>query len=277
MDGGALHERLRRARTACGEELSALSRRTGIRVHHLCAMEEGRFGDLPPGIYGRAAVRSFADAIGLDAAAVLAECDAQLPKAGDPIEALARKSGISRRPAAAPAVASCAEHQTCEWRLCSAAAIDAVVVGTLLMTVIALTAAVGRVPMHALGPAALPLAAVGMTLGSVYFVWFGGLCRITLGRAAVHASAQAVHHEALTVRTIAAGALLAATEDARLLVRLGLALRRGRVTPDAPSRNVPPRAHALWPLRLRGRAPALWLPAHPSASAPPPPLPPPRG
>jgi len=277
MDGGALHERLRRARAAGGEDVNALSRRTGIRVHHLRAIEDGRFGELPPGIYARATVRSFAEAVGLDAAAALAECADQLPQANDPIEALQRKAGMPPAPATPPPARLEDACPAGSWRLCSAAAIDAVFVGTLLLAVIALTAAVGRVPPNALGPAALPLAVVGVTLASVYFVWFGGLCRLTLGRAVVHALPRTGDREALTVRTIAAGALLAATEDARMLVRLGLTLARGRATPDAPSRSARPPAPAPWPLRLRGRAPALWLPASPSSAAPPPPLPPPRG
>src|SRR6185503_5400813 len=89
MDGGALRERLRRARAACGEELSTLSRRTGIRLQHLRAIEDGRFGDLPPGIYARSAVRAFAEACHLDPADVLADCEPFLPRVDDPIGALA--------------------------------------------------------------------------------------------------------------------------------------------------------------------------------------------
>src|SRR5262245_61842424 len=95
MDGAVLPERLRRARAACGEELSALASRTGIRLHHLRAIEDGRFGDLPPGIYARSAVRAFAQACRLDPDALLADCDALLPQVDDPIGALARKCGVS--------------------------------------------------------------------------------------------------------------------------------------------------------------------------------------
>src|SRR5947207_7039025 len=100
MDGGPLREQLGRARAACGEELSALSRRTGIRLQHLRAIEEGRFADLPPGIYARSTIRAFAGACGLDAAAVLADCEPLLPTVDDPINALARKvRGVSLAPA----------------------------------------------------------------------------------------------------------------------------------------------------------------------------------
>ena len=97
VEDGALRERLRRARAACGEELSALSRRTGIRLHHLHAIEDGRFGDLPPGIYARSAVRGFAEACRLDPDALLAECETLLPRVDDPIGALARKCGVAKK------------------------------------------------------------------------------------------------------------------------------------------------------------------------------------
>src|SRR5947207_12068148 len=94
------HEQLRCARAQRGEDLAALSARTGLRVHHIRAIEEGRLGDLPRGIYGRAAIRSFAAAYALDADAVLADCEVLLPRVEDPIDALARVRGIA--PSAGP-------------------------------------------------------------------------------------------------------------------------------------------------------------------------------
>jgi helix-turn-helix protein/RDD family protein len=267
MDRGPLHERLRRARTACGEDLGALSRRTGIRLHHLRAIEDGRFHELPPGIYARATVRAFAAACGLDASAVLAECDDQL----------ARKSGLPPRASAGPAPPASHEPDDSPWRTLAAAALDAACVGTILALVVLLTALVARVPVHALAPAAPTLAVVGAVLGSAYFFWFGGLCGITPGRAALHHQPYASDGGPLTLRTMAARALRAATVDARAPVDAGLMLARRRPTPDAASRNAPRRERALWRLRPRGRVPALWLPANPSGAAPPQPLPPPRG
>ena len=61
-----ISERLRQARTATGEDLAALGKRIGVRQEHLRAIEDGRFADLPAGIYGRSAVKSFAAAFGFD-------------------------------------------------------------------------------------------------------------------------------------------------------------------------------------------------------------------
>jgi hypothetical protein len=228
MDAGALRERLGRARAACGDDLSALARRTGIRESHLRAIEDGRFGDLPPGIYARAAVRAFAVACHLDPAALLAECDTFLPRVDDPIDALARRAGLPQRPSALPPSAAPAIDEAApEWRVFAAAAIDAAFVGTLLVLLVVSVALVGRVPIAALSGTPAPLALVGVLIGSGYFMWFGGLCGTTLGRLALYGP-HARDRETLVMRTIARRALAAATEEARAIVRLGLRVGRWR-------------------------------------------------
>lgn len=277
MDGGPLHERLRRARTACGEELSALSRRTGVRLNHLRAIEEGRFDDLPAGIYARSAVRAFAEAFGFDAADALAETASILPAVSDPIDALARRCGRAR-PRETPAVPdpnAADDGERVQWRTFAGAALDAAFVGALLTLVVMLVALMARAPVHTLSASAVLLALVGIVLGVGYFAWFGGLCGTTLGRFAIDGPGHARTREPLTLRRIVAGALLAATADSRAIAALGYQLTR--VRPDAPSRSAPPPGPGLWPLRLRGRAPVLWLPANRPAGGPTQPLPRSRG
>jgi Helix-turn-helix domain len=270
MDGGALRERLRRARAACGEELSTLSRRTGIRLQHLRAIEDGRFGDLPPGIYGRSAVRAFAEACGLDSAEVLADCEPLLPRVADPIDALARKCGVPASKVIARSVAALADGDArVSWRTLAAPAIDAAFIGAILTAVIGSAAFFAGVPIHAVARAALPLAIVGIVQGIGYFAWFGGLCGTTLGGLLMHAS-HARDREPLTLETIASRAWSAATDDARAILRLGVRSRQGAATLGALSRSARPPEPSLWPLRLRGRAPVLWLPENRPAVAPPP-------
>jgi hypothetical protein len=289
MDG-APHERLRRARAACGEDLGALARRTGVRLHHLRAIESGRFSDLPAGIYARAAIRAFADACGLDPAAVVAECESHLPHVPDPIDALARRHGIAvPAPATGRGSAEAASHErrwvapadenrAAQWRTFAAAAVDAAFVGTLLLLIVASVAALSRVPIGALSASAAPLALVGAVLGGGYFAWFGGLCGTTLGRMAVHAAPRASDREPLTLHAIAVRALSSATDDARAIVALGLRIARKRATPGAPQvRSVPRLARALSRLRRLDLGPARWSPASRPGAAPPQPLPRPRG
>ena len=93
MAGSTVYERLRQSRISRGDNLPSIAQRSGVRESLLLAIEEGRFSDLPRGIYGRSAIRSFANALGLDATQVLAECEQFLVPTDDPIEALARLRG----------------------------------------------------------------------------------------------------------------------------------------------------------------------------------------
>src|SRR3954470_10913357 len=91
-------EQFRLARTARGESIEAIARRTGLRVEWLQAIDEGRFRDLPAGIYARASVRTYAAALELDVHAILVRCTPLLPVAEDPIQAMRRLNGIAARP-----------------------------------------------------------------------------------------------------------------------------------------------------------------------------------
>ena len=65
-----VHERLRLAREARHEDLAAVAARSGVREHVLRALEDGRYGDLPSGLYGRTAVKAYA-AAGADVAVTI--------------------------------------------------------------------------------------------------------------------------------------------------------------------------------------------------------------
>jgi transcriptional regulator with XRE-family HTH domain/uncharacterized RDD family membrane protein YckC len=193
-----VHERLRRIRIQRGESLAALARQSGLRVEWLQAIEDGRYHDLPSGIYGRSAVRRHSGSLGLDPDEVLAFCAPLLPGVEDPISALGRLRGVTParrratsedaipvhpKPGGNPASAH-AEAPRCElpsWRLLAAAAIDAVVVVGLLIAVVTCTVASG-VPVSDLGRGAAPaFALLTFVLGACYFVVVGGLLGGTLG------------------------------------------------------------------------------------------------
>jgi len=213
MATDALHERLRKARLSRGDRLDALSRRTGIRVAWLQAIESSRYEDLPRGIYARSAIKAYADALGLDVAAALAEAEPLLPTMEDPIDGMARVRGI-RRPSPQPAASQPPERQqrfaqkatiqpapasrpsmpglrhsvlgsrssVPSWRPAAAAAIDAAVVLGMLTALIVVTVAAFRIPLHAFGPgAALAFGTVGLLMAISYFVMFGGIAGETAG------------------------------------------------------------------------------------------------
>jgi transcriptional regulator with XRE-family HTH domain len=224
-------QRLNAARKARREDLPTLAKRIGVREEHLRAIEQGRFADLPPGIYGRAAIRSFATAFGFDPAEFLAECESQLTPVAEPIHAIGKLRGV-RQPARPAAVASApvtpnAEglqlpHGACpDWRLLAAATLDTGVVVALLLFVVVCAITTMMVPLAALDHSGPAFGLMGLLLGSAYFVWFGGLGGRTFGEQLFQVEPKHAARASMTLRAIGSGALLAATDDARFIQGLG--------------------------------------------------------
>jgi len=228
-----ISERLRQARMARDEALPALAARIGVRQEHLRAIEDGRFGDLPAGIYGRAAVRSFASAMGLDGAAVLAECEALLAPLEEPIAGLARVRGIRERPASVVRTVSCdqggeapGDSPFAGWRALAAAALDACVIATLLLLVIVVAMTVLTAPPSALGRVGGAFAVMGAMIAAGYYCWFGGVAGATCGERALALEPQRPARAAVTLRLVTERAILAASQDVRWIQRAGERLGR---------------------------------------------------
>ena len=212
-------------RISRGQSLDALAPQLGVRRENLVAIEEGRFSDLPAGIYGRAAVKAFASACGFDPAEVLAACEPFLRQAEEPIEGLARIRGVARpkRPARPePPMPTVDLLESLAWRPFAAAAVDAVVIAGFLLGVVASAALSLLVPISALGRSSAWFALVGIVLGLGYFVWFGGLVGTTVGERTVGISGSSAK-SAVTLRIVATRTLRSATEDVRSIQRLGAA------------------------------------------------------
>jgi hypothetical protein len=272
MAGAALHEQLRRARARHGEDLASLSARTGLRVHHIRAIEDGRLRDLPPGIYGRAAVRSFAVAYGLDPEAAVADCDVLLPQVEDPLDALARARGVARSPATASfATAESMTVSAVRLRPFAAATLDGIVAGTLFVCLAASAALLIRAPLASLRSSTAALVLVALILDACYYVWLGGLVGTTLGELTLGPDPLPRDPRPLTLRAIALRTVWTATADARAIhvigTWIGRRLRRARADrtapPPAPSPSPPPppdHAEALtWSMNRQARVPPLPL------------------
>ncbi|MBE3562556.1 MAG: DUF4115 domain-containing protein [Hydrogenibacillus schlegelii] len=102
-----LGERLRRAREAQGLDLEALQERTKIQKRYLAYMEAGEWDKLPGAFYARAFVRRVAEALGLEAEALLQEHADELPPVDEapPAVPLRRSEPVPRRPVFGPWVA----------------------------------------------------------------------------------------------------------------------------------------------------------------------------
>jgi hypothetical protein len=226
MDVG---NRLKEARIASGEDLTALGKRIGVRQEHLRAIEDGRLGDLPRGIYGRAAVRSFATAMGLDGPALLAECEPFLAPLEEPIAGLARVHGIRERPASVARPGSPSadrDHSTDDlpfagWRPLAAAVVDASAIALLLLLVVVAAMTVLTAPPAALRSAGGAFAVMGALIAAGYYGWFGGVAGATCGERALAVEPHRVIRGAVTLRLACERAALAASQDVRWIQRAG--------------------------------------------------------
>jgi len=211
-----LHLRLRLARERRGLTLATIARDCGVRQHNLELIERNAFEDLPTGLYGRAAVRAYAAAVGLDPDAALADVVDRLRTPEDPIDGLARVRGIDRprlRPSlpglprglagvlratadgpadAAPGVARPLRLPV-SWRTPAAAMIDSsllIGIDAILLTLTALVAGVR--PSDILHEALPSMIVVFVLIAGMYFVLLGGVRRATIGAQLVQAESTAI-------------------------------------------------------------------------------------
>lgn len=241
-------ERLRQARIERGESLDLVIRRSGVRAAAAQAIEEGRFKDLPSGIYGRATVRRYCAALGLDPEPVLAVCGPLLPAVEDPIAALARMQGLplSRPRRGSEDTTSKTDQEIGDasgakgsgdalwgvpsWGLLAGAAMDAFVIVAMLLAVVTCTVAAG-VPVSAFGNgSAAAFTVIAFVLGSSYFVVLGGVAGTTLGQQLAGVRVHPGEAAALDLRTITARTVRCVFRDALFIESAGAWI--GRWTAD---------------------------------------------
>ena len=184
-----LETRLHRARVDRGIDLSDLSARTRIHPHLLRKIDEGRFAELPPGIYARSYVRAFASAVGLEPGQVVQELASVLPDVPDPVESLRDVIGEPRLTRAAVAEVTVKLPGTRG----VAAAFDAAVllsIDAALVALIALICGVDvRTLMNQAGAAVAMFCVIPVALYFVLFCGVGGrtpgawVCRLPESRA----------------------------------------------------------------------------------------------
>jgi transcriptional regulator with XRE-family HTH domain len=233
MSALSVYERLRRSRIARGEDLASVARRAGVREALLQAIEAGRFEDLPRGIYGRSAIRSFATALGLDATEVLAECDPLLPAPDDPIDALARLRGVRAAPKRVapadpePVPAILWSDSAAMWKPLAAAAIDGGIITVMLLFLVAATMTFCAAPLSAFRTSSAPaFGLMGVLLAGYYFVCFAGIGGATFGERVIRLSPACEDRTSHDLRSVLARTLRVALRDALSIHSLGDSLRR---------------------------------------------------
>jgi hypothetical protein len=94
---------LRRARLARGLTVEDVAARTRLSPRIVTLLDEGRFDELPGGLYARSYVKAFAIATGTDPEAAVARIGRLLPGVPDPVDAIRDAIGC---PAEAPPLAA---------------------------------------------------------------------------------------------------------------------------------------------------------------------------
>jgi hypothetical protein len=173
--------------------LATIARQFGVREQNLLLIEQDKLEELPTGLYGRAAVRAYASAVGLPADEVLAEVAERLRAPEDPLDGLARVRGLARQPERT--FKEILHVPTPEVSLSSAArahvanAVDGLVLLALDFLLLQLTAVVAGVRatdvLRVAAPSMLGLFAL---IAALYFVLLGGLARATVGSKIAHTS-----------------------------------------------------------------------------------------
>lgn len=161
-----IETRLHRARIDRGIDLTDLAARTRLSPQVVQKIDEGRFAELPAGVYARAYVRAFASAVGLEPTAAVQELGEFLPQADDPLDGL-RQVTRRTRPAG---------RHAARLGRAAAAVLDAAVLIAINAAAVQVIAATCGVPPGSLiqqaGPAMSLFCAIPLTL---YFIVFGGV------------------------------------------------------------------------------------------------------
>jgi hypothetical protein len=194
-------ERMRLAREEQGLDLEALARKTRIRVHQLEAVERGRFEQLPRGVYARAVVRAYAEAVGLEPNNAVAQIAPLLPEPEDAMAGIARVHGYDpparTRPVEAPPPPSGVQGEPAplpdapraRWTLdptllarASAAAIDGGILAAITGLLVAASAGAAELSVAELLAFAAPAMAMLVALiAALYFLLLGGIAGATIG------------------------------------------------------------------------------------------------
>jgi hypothetical protein len=259
-------KQMRQAREASGLDLPALERRTRVRIHLLDAVENGRFDELPRGVYARAVVRAYASGVGIDPNRAVTAIGPLLPEAEDPLDGIARVRGFGRAaspPGAPPAASVSVEPPTDELpspplprampeaaARSAAAAIDGGILAGIELLLLTLTAETAGVAVGTLIEFATPaLLMLFMLIATLYFGVLGGIAGSTAGSRLMRLDRLSRSSRPLSVALMTRRAGDVALRELSILVDVLLPLLEARVPGGRFGR---PRSETPW----AGRAPA---------------------
>jgi helix-turn-helix protein len=226
-----------------------LEERTRVRVHLLRALETGRFEDLPSGLYARAVVRSYADAVGLQSDELLSELAPLLPGIEDPIDGLARVRGVRRQPPKTTSNAALIGPLPVPPALVPmaiATVTDSAILVAIDLILLLSSARMSGVTVERLLEFAFPFMLVLWTfIGGLYFFLLGGLGGATPGSSLAGISPMVADRKPIDITVAGKRAWEFALRESSVLVELLLA---------SPTRFGPAsRSVRLWLRILQGQ------------------------
>ncbi len=183
----AAEDLLRQARLERGITLEQVILSTRLRRSFAERIDEGRFSELPPGVYARGYLRAFAIAVGADPEAILSQLSDALPEPADPLPLL-RELAKERTP---PSVLAFVTERLESWRRNDrarwllrhlAAFVDALLLlflNAIVVWAVARTCGVGvGALLNAAGGA---LASIAVVTFAIYFLLLAGVGGCTPG------------------------------------------------------------------------------------------------
>lgn len=163
MNCDVREELLHRARLARRLDLTEMAARTALSPAVLKKIDEGRFGELPAGLYARSYVRSFAAEVGLDPTSAVRDLEDLLPHAPDPMPALQE-------------IARATSPELWPMARCAAVATDAMILFAINSTLMTLVSVCSGIPVEfMLKDTAPALTSIFSVPVLAYFVVFAGI------------------------------------------------------------------------------------------------------
>ncbi len=200
---------LHRARVHKGIDLEHISASTALNPLMAAKIDEGRFEDLPAGVYARSYVRTFARAVGLPPDAALAAVEVYLPHTEDPLPSLRERAPKSPFEGFWTFVASQAKpYAALEGLIAPATArrLAAATVDALILTSIGLVMMSGAAWISGIGLqrllhiAGIELALMFSIPVGLYFIVLDGLHVGTLGKVVCGSRMSTPHGRGVRIR-----------------------------------------------------------------------------
>ncbi len=219
---------LRQARLNNKITIDEIAQRTKLPRSLVEKIDEGRLGELPAGIYGRAYVRAFASAVGANAAEALEACAVHLVDAPDPLPGLREILRERTTPSLGALIAERlrALRSGDSWfgplrvpaARYAAASADALVLFVTHAVVVAVISTACGVPVEAMLREAGPAVTVVCAFTSIaYFLLLAGVGGQTPGMRLCGLEARH-RHRPLDLRVIGSRAIEAALGESSILV-----------------------------------------------------------